>query len=346
MTNKKIKIIFDTNSCRSDASGHDHFFGYRKELERLAIASEVVIPCVVVDEIAAQKKRSLIKKRSEHLSNPFLKISGMDPQRIKEVDIDNIVKQLIASESINFTLRNLNDVAGALVKIYSWSIHKKPPFPPTDDAGDKGFKDAYIACIIEELLDEYDDEYFVFFTKDNLLIAKFRDHPRIKIVSDFNEIPKYVISAFLDEYLIKKVESEIELEDVNIMNSWLNIDDNWVLEVTKDGVNKLVIIDSQAREIIDTGDNYIDFFVTMLTSSGSFQQTHSAIGELTTILPFLSKKTLVDITEASIVNDQIFWVSKDEDVRQFYLPIFDVVKELLESEAVNKFNEYFVYDHQ
>lgn len=341
MSSNKVKIVLDTNSCRSAPADHKQFLGYKSELDRLATAAEIVIPSIVIDEISAQKNRALIKKKDEHLSNPFLFISGVDREQIKSISVENLVQQAKDAETINFTVRDITNKSAALAKIHDWSINKKPPFSASENGNDKGFKDAYIACTIEEILEECDDQYIVFMTKDELLSEKFRNNPRVKLIAEFHDAQNYIIDEFMDEYLREKIITELGMDEIDIVDSWVNIDENWVININKSGVSTLVIIDSQAREILDTYENSMDFFIHMFTDSGSFEQTHIAISELGLMTPYLRQKEMIDITQAAIANTQIAWISEDEDVRQFLIPIYKAVKELLDQDTRAAFIELY-----
>jgi len=339
---EKVVLVVDTNSCRSDAGRHNQFFGYREELNKLkANNARIIIPNVVIDEISAQKRRSLKCKKEAHISNPFFQILGLNQDDINNIDIDRIISQLLDSEVSNFEVRALKDQASAFTKIYKWSMDKHPPFSQNDKAGDKGFKDACIVCIIDELLEELGDEYLVFLTKDDLLRRAFEHRPGVKTISEFDEASKYFIGAFIDDYLVDKIKEELGIKDFSMTDSWQNLNEDWVVQLGGSDNLKLVVIDSRAKEIVDTYDDNIAPFLQMLMTSGSFEQTHNGISELAPLLPFLRIKELEELIMTAITNDQIYSIANDCDVKQFYKQIYEAIAGRLDAGVDSKFNEYF-----
>ena len=341
MSNKLQKIIIDTNSAINKS--HIGFFGFREELRKISNVSELFFPQIVIDEIKNHKNRQLSTKRSQMLDNPFMDIAKISRSTIKSHNIDLIIDDILDTETIKYQLIGLDDIPRAFERIYGWAIKNEPPF---EIGSDKGFKDAYIACVIYELLDKHDDDCLFLCTKDERLTLTFKNNSRVQIVQDFNDFQRYSLGAFLDQYLIAKIAGECGIEPKNceIQDGWLNVENNWVIrisEVIGEGTVLSVIIDSEAREILSHSDADLCTHINNLTESGDFNSTHSAIALLAPLVSYLSKAQIERIIRASTENSQIYWVAKDEDVKEFFLPLFEYIRPTIDFTCIDKFRDHF-----
>ena len=336
MSTKLQKIVIDTNSSMNRT--HSGFFGFRDDLQRFAEVSELIFPKIVLDEIKAQKSRLLVEKRSKILVNPFMELADLPKSKIEDYDIDTLIDKTLSSEAIPFQLVELEDANQAFKKMYEWAIKNEAPFGVDND---KGFKDAYIACVLYELLNKHDDECIFLCTKDERLALTFKSDPRVQVIQGFQDFQSYSLGAFLDDYLRTKISEELELKDYEIKDGWLNVDSNWVLRLSADNSETLVVIDSEAREIITHTDEDVDEHIKRLEVSMNFQNTHSAIAGLSQFTAYLSKVQIEAIMRASTENDQIYWIATDEDVKSLLLPLFEYIKPTIDEDIVKKFEGYF-----
>jgi hypothetical protein len=77
-----------------------------------------------------------------------------------------------------------------------------------------------------------------------------------------------------------------------------------------------------------------------LVSSPNFSSTHKAIRKLSKFADF-SDAEVIELIEASIDNDQIYWISDDSDVRLFLFRIIEGKEDILEPELLDRFNEIY-----
>jgi predicted nucleic acid-binding protein len=63
-----------------------------------------------------------------------------------------------------------------------------------------------------------------------------------------------------------------------------------------------------------------------LKESGSFAETHAAIAELSPFVDALTLEEVEELTQAAEKNTQIAWISTDEDVKEFYEPLLDLLR--------------------
>lgn len=342
MSNKKTIVVIDTNLCRNN-SGINNFLGNREELEKISQNATIILPEIVVQEVISQKKRSLHSNRSQFEANPFSKLVKINSEDLTNFDIDAHIEALRQQEAIQFISYELNDPIAAFRKIQHWSINKLLPFSPDEKSGDKGFKDAVIACAVDEILDDLqDEEHVVFYTQDGLLSDKYRGQPGVRVAGSLEEVEKMLLPAFVDDYLLKKIAEELALTNPKLTSGWLNTEGNWVLKlVDTEGLEVLVIIDLEGREMLDSTILTIKEIVDTLIKSSSFQTTHSAIELLQDLVNFLDYKALLSLILASVENQQIYWIATDEDVKSFFIPIFESLKGGLDQETKNRFLSHF-----
>jgi rRNA-processing protein FCF1 len=334
----KYKVIFDTNSIRNAESVSD-FLGGRIDLENFSKVADLIIPDLVIEEIKAQKRKHLISKRDSFLSNPFHFLRKLDENGTKDFDIEKWILELADKEKISYKLISLSE-AGILEKIKKICLECQPPF---EEGSDKGFKDAYIYFTILEFLDSCTDKNIFVVTKDERLKEAFLNITKVKVIRDYSEFEKYLDNYFSEDYFINRLKEEID-ERINkdcIEDSWLNIDDNWVLKIKCEECSYLVEIDFTTKEIISSTDSNIDEIINTLILSGSFSSTHSAISDLSDKIKYLSDEDIQKLIKASVENEQIYWVSEDEDVKEFFKNIYQIKQEIIPEDIKVQFLQHF-----
>ncbi|MBY0472993.1 PIN domain-containing protein [Patescibacteria group bacterium] len=333
-----IKVIFDTNLLRSEPE-RAVFFGFRSDLEKFAAIAEIVVPDMVIDEIKCQKREHFTSKRDAFASNPFHDIFSLDKSSTKFFDVHTHVNGIYAQEPISHSVIYLTK-PDALERIKELCNKRLPPF---ESGGDKGFKDAYIYLTVLEYLEGITDEQVFFVSGDGKLKEAIKQLKGIIIVSNFEEFEEFNISVFKEEYFINKLKEEIsdQITPESIVDVSSNIDGNWILKI--DGVEYVdrILVDFKSREILDPRGDF-DPFLNRLINAGSFQTVHEMIGELTHYRGFFSDKEVLKLLSSAITNDQIYQIAQDEDVRAFFLDLYSIKKQLLNTEEQEEFEAYFL----
>lgn len=334
----KYKVVFDTNSIRN-AESVAEFLGGRSELERFLKVSEIIIPDIVIEEIKNQKRKHLISKRDSFLSNPFHFLRKVGEDETKNFDIEKWILEHASAESLPYSTITLT--TNVLEDIKKLALGNLPPF---DETSDKGFKDAYIYFTILEFLDSIEGENIFVVTKDDRLKFAFNDNARVTVVKDFDEFEKHIDAYFRDEYFINRLKEEIS-ENITaecINEIWLNTEENWVIKLICDEVTHFVEVDFSSREIIGFTDFDFSVFVKELISSGSYSTTHSMVSSLSAYAKYLSDQEIADIIEASTDNSQIYSIATDEDVKEFFLSVYESKSQVItDKEVIFKFKQVF-----
>lgn len=335
----KYKAIFDTNSIRN-AESVDKFLGNHDELERFLKVSEIIIPEIVIDEIKAQKTKSLISKRDAFLSNPFHLLRKIDKEKTINFDIDKYIQDLIESETTPFTVIHLTR-STVLEDIKKLCIGNEPPF---EDGSDKGFKDSLIYFTIIEYLDSCDYDKVFVVTKDVRLTKAFLGLSKVTVVKDFDEFEKYIDVYFREEYFINRLKEVVSasINSSSIEEIWLNVEENWTIKVICEDKTYFVEVDFSSREIIDSTDYNFSGGITELISSGAFRTTHDQIELIKDYINYFSNEQIKNLIEAATTNNQIYSISTDEDVKEFLLPLFRSKSQLVDDEVKQEFSKLYI----
>lgn len=338
----KYKVIFDTNSIKNAESVAD-FLGGRAELERFLKVSEIIIPDIVIEEIKNQKRKHLISKRDSFLSNPFHFLRKINEEETKSFDIEKWITDLVDKESVPHTVIFLTQ-DNVLDRIKKLCLANLPPF---EESCDKGFKDAYIYFTILEYLEGIDGENVFVVTNDDRLRMAFDKNARVAVVKNFEEFEKHIDSYFRDEYFINRLKERVS-ENITsdcIKDTWLNTNENWVIKLLCDDKNYFVEVDFSTREIIGFTDFDFSIFVRELINSGSFANTHSMTSSLSGYIQYLSNQDIIDLVGASTENSQIYSISTDEDVKEFFISLFELKSQIITDEDIIwRFKQVFKQD--
>jgi len=329
----KYKVIFDTNSIRNAESVAD-FLGGRAELERFLKVSEIIIPDIVIEEIKNQKRKHLISKRESFISNPFHFLRKINEEETKSFDIDKWITDLVDKESIPHTVIFLTrDKDNVLDKMKDLCLANLPPF---EENCDKGFKDTYIYFTILEYLESHIGENVFVVTSDDRLKMAFEKNARVKVAKNFDEFEKYIDAYFRDEYFINRLKEEVSsnITAECIEDTWLNINENWVIKIFCDNKTYFIEVDFSSREIIDFTDFDFSTLIRELVASRSFANTHLMISSLSEYMQYFSNQDVVDLIDASTENSQIYSISTDEDVKQFFISLSESKSQIITDEEV------------
>ena len=335
----KYKAIFDTNTIRNAESIAD-FLGGRDELERFLKVSEIIIPDIVIEEIKNQKRRHLISKRDSFLANPFHWLRKIDEKKTKEFDIEKWILEVLGGEKIPYSIISLTR-QDALEEIKKLCLGNLPPFEETSD---KGFKDAYIYFTVLDYLDNHTGENIFLITKDDRLKQSFNGNARVTVVKNFDEFEKHIDIYFREEYFINRLKERVS-ENITadrIEEIWLNTEENWTIKLSCDEKMYFVDVDFSSREIIDSTDFNFAEGIAGLVISGTFRTTHSNIEIIKDYVRYFSDQEIQNLIEAATDNGQIYSIATDEDVKEFFVPIFKAKSQIVSEEIRVEFSKYFL----
>ncbi len=338
MQNGIEKVILDTNTLKCDNSA-EYFLGGRDELEKFKNVAEIYIPEMVIEEIRAQKKQHLLSKKTSFLENIFHKIRGIDVDETENFDIDTFILKQEQEENIPYKTISLTDFS-ILPKMQQLALAHLPPF---DEKTDKGFKDAIIYFSILEFLNSAPEDCVYLVTKDARLKEAFVEEKRVRVVSNFEEFQHYRTSYFKEEYFIKKLREEVDgdIKSEHIHDVWMNINSNWVILIDTGVAVYHVEIDFSTREIMGFTSEDFSQAVQELCISGNFRTTHAAVETLEEFKQYLSDIDISRLMAAANVNDQIYWLAGDDDVKEFFLLLYKEKAHILLDDVREIFEERF-----
>ncbi|MCU4166111.1 PIN domain-containing protein [Carboxylicivirga caseinilyticus] len=334
----KEKVIFDTNIARN--TGVNTFLGSREMLEQFTQDAEVVIPEVVVQEIKRQKRSALKSNKDKFLNNPFHKLIGVNEEDTKSFEIENYIQKLQDEESIPFEIIDLKD-NNVLPQIKELAIHKQAPFESGENT-DKGFKDALIYFSVLEYLQEIPNKNVFVCAKDLRLKEALNKHHNIVVIENYKEFKQKSVSQFFDDYFIERVNEELDviISKENIIEYWHNVEDNQNVLIEIENTQYIIEVDS--GEIVSTSEReqFIDY-ITQLINSENFYITHNAIEKLAPFINYLSNEEINQILNASYSNEQIKWIIKDADVKEFIGTLYKAKSEIVENAVAEFLKENF-----
>lgn len=327
------KVIFDTNIIRNTWA--ETFFGGREILEQFSKVAEIVIPDIIMEEIRFQKRRGLESKKQSFLDNPFHWLLWNNEETTKSFEIDKLIADIEDKEEIPYSIIMLTD-ASALEKIKHLALNYEAPFEPRNkedkNNSDKGFKDTYAYFTILEYLQNIEDKYVFFCSKDWRLKEALSKLPNVKIVENFEDFKKQSILSFLTPYFVEKIGIHLgfSISETDIHDFWINTNDNHVLQIENSTGKFRIEVDTGeiiwSTQIVDDFDENMNMFI----NAGSFQTTHGTVSFLQDYLNYFSDNEVISILKAAVENDQIRWIIGDEDVKEFVGTLFKAKWDLLD----------------
>lgn len=310
----KEKVVFDTNIIRNTEI--NTFFGGRNELMRFAEVADIVIPETVIQEIKRQKRKSLKSNKDKFVANPFHNLLGVDENNTNAFSIDDYIEKLVTDEEFSFEVIDIKD-NNVLIKIKELAFNKLPPFEGSDNT-DKGFKDALIYFSVLEYLDEIPNKYIFVCVKDGRLKEALDSHHNIIVVESYDEFKQKSVAQFFDDYFIEKVNAELEIEIAkdNIIEYWININDNQVVFIKTE--EKEFVIEVDSGEIVDSTivEEYRQF-IDFLVNVPDYILVNDYVVYLEDYQQFFNEEERNRILNASFENDHFRWQLKEPFVRQF-----------------------------
>lgn len=321
------KVIFDTNRLYNKL-GTTFLASTICKLESFQKATKILIPDIVIGELENKYKRDFEEEKEKFVKTILNSFLSHDADQLSQ---EEKITQLKENETIIYEVIELKNTS-VLFEMKNLALKKEPPFKKGVKE-DPGFKDAYIYFTILEYLQTCTDKYIFVCTVDGTLKESLQKHQKIKVIKDFEEFKQLSISSNFDDYFISKINESIdfEIKAKNIIDYWLSINGNQILLIEND--NEKYVIEVDNREIIsfcNTNEyiNYIDWLI----KSSMFSATHSYIKRLNKHKNYLSDDEIISILEASVSNNQIYYIRNDEDVKQFISELFIAKKEVLEEE--------------
>ena len=324
------KVIFDSNFLLEKRM--KCFFAKQEQLGKFANLAEIIIPDMVIGELSERYKRDFSKEKDKFTKTLLANILI---HNVHDIDIDSSVQELMNRETIEYKIIELKDT-NALYKMKKMALKKEPPFV-SRDGSDKGFKDSYIYFTVLEYLQTIEDKYVFFVTDDKLLKFAFNENPNVIVIENYDNFKQQSITTLYDDYFIERLKSEYQLNITkeNIIDYWININENHVLVIHVDDEKYIVEVDS--GEIINLGkvDDYSEAIVHLVNSE-NFNATHVAIEQLVQHIHFLSDNEIVKILEATKDNRQIYGPLVDDDVKEFISTLYDNKKGILDPELATR----------
>ena len=309
----KDVIIFDSNSIRH--TGLREFLGNRELLRQLKPDADFYIPELVLDEVKRQKKRKFEESMNQLLGNDLVKAFSPDLSGIESLDIDAHLEEIQQNEPYDFEI--IPCVHGEVVdRFRSMAILNQAPF---NKDSDKGFKDACIYVSILNYLENFEDRSVFFWGSDERLKEAFKAYPTVQVINTVEIYHSKSARFMMDDYFfgILSTGLSVDINSEEIVKTWRNKSDNWIIEVAKDGCTYLVEVESrQVVSFVEEGD--LESKVSALVSSGNFASTHSAVADLAELIQYLSTKHIESIIQAAEENSQVSWVLSDDDVKEFF----------------------------
>lgn len=332
------KVIFDTNTVRSQTS-ISNFIGGRTDLEKFSKVADVLLPDIVIDEIRAQKRRYLSKKRDEFLLNPFHELIVLEKELTKAFKVDGLLQQIEEKETIKYQVLSLSS-KNALESMRKLAINRKPPF---DSDSDKGFKDAYIYFTVLDYLktNPSDEAYFV--TRDKRLTEAFSTVSAITVVADYDDFIQHEQSFFKSLYFLSRLKDElsIDVEAKSVAEVRININGDWVVRVQQESSLDWIVIDFASREVLANMHGDYDVIVNEFIDCKSPDDAPRLAIPVLRMVDLYTVDDATRIIAAMCENETIRANSNDEWVRDLYLTLLPYIEAEADKALVRKATSYY-----
>ena len=181
----KKKVVLDSNIINNTGIGNK-LFGNRVELEKILNEVQLFVPQIVIDEIVEHKRRTFFNERNMLQRSALFKAVHNNTDDLSAIDGNHFIENDIKSETIDYTVIDIDDCENFIEKFKILAIKNKAPF---EEKSDKGFKDALVASSVEKLLKATRvDEKVILATKDQKLVEYFNDNPKVVTTGSLLEI--------------------------------------------------------------------------------------------------------------------------------------------------------------
>lgn len=202
---------------------------------------------------------------------------------------------------------------------------------------------------------------------DKLLDEIIKEAKEIKIKDEVKQLAKWRLDrgdppgkqnsigdSLNWEILLKEVPENVDLHIITLDNDYRSLIDSSnphpVLqnEWKKLKKGELFIYDHLVPFIIKhfpdikvSSDIEKDYAINSLIDSRSFNETHSAIKNLQPLINLLDDNDRNKISDAGLINDQIFGIGTDTDIQRFYSSIFKNSMTSYSREDIEKIKSMF-----
>jgi hypothetical protein len=339
----KIAVIFDTNACRSRRDTQ-HLFGERQILNEIASRAVILVPKIVADELIQQNIEGTIENIEGLKRNTLLSELGFDNRILDTLDSNIHAQKIYENETITHRVVELQNLEKVFRKIESWSIAGNAPFNERTKDGknnsDKGFKDAIVACTIDEIIAAKEFDTYYLACHDSRLKDYFKDNKNITCLTP-KEILDELKKEFFDEYTLDRVKDELSWPSIVLKNDWININLDIVGQFDYEEYENLIIFDRTSKEIIEITDFLSIYDSNILNLSGSFSATHEAVAKITESINYYNQDELLNVKLGLTTNDQVYSIGSDDDVKALAKQIYDYFLYDLTGEEKEIFARYY-----
>lgn len=339
----RAAVIFDTNSCRSIRTDQS-FFGNRNILLDISSRATIILPQIVIDELIQQNAEGAKANINSLRNNTLLDVFEFDRQTLEQFDSYTHATSLLENEPIKYMVIDILNLKKAYEKIKEWAIKGKAPFNKRTEDGknnsDKGFKDALIACSVDDFIKSKTFDKYYLVCDDGRLKEYYKDS-RYLTCMDAASVLSDLDREFFDDYMLSVIRDTISMPKAELKESWTNIDSDVVGLFGYEEYETVVIVDSVSKEVISYADFLSVSGYDSFTSSGSFSITHSLTGDIVESLQFYKPADLEHIKSALVVNDQVYGIGTDEDVKTIAQKVFEYFKSDLTDQELEHFNVYY-----
>ncbi|WP_321971068.1 PIN domain-containing protein [Paratractidigestivibacter sp.] len=297
-------VIVDTNLARNENS-YEWLLGYRDKLEGISSLANLLIPEVVIDEIVAQKHLAFEKEVAQLKRSGVLKLTDFLASKLDALSFDAVEAEIRNDKSIDYDVLPLPPADYVFPWLYKRAISHSAPF---EEKSDKGFKDACIVASIEYYLEQRQgDEDVLLCTDDKRMASYFNGSEIVRVEDDLDKA--------------KAILSPTQAPKPVLLGA----------PPVPDLGGQASVVDSAA----------IDSLVCELKNSPSFQVSHRIVGKLSEKSQAINERQELEILSAAMLNKQVFWILRDDDVCDFIKPIFLRRKDDLTDNDYRRFIDCF-----
>lgn len=328
------QIIIDTNKCRN--TGMDNFLGNKEELQKFIEDScEIILPEIVLSELKQQKKIEYIEELNNFINNKFFNNEDANFKKIKLEEFDNIIEKKIQDEQGKYysTIYEITRVGEFYKEMTQKAVLKEAPF---DTKSDKGFKDSIVAWSVKEVVDKYNRTVFLL-TKDNRLSQYFVDEDKVKIIESYSDYKKIRLQVenkdLIDNITIIR---KLNIEQEDIIKGWYSLNNDYYMVLYSGGCARFDII---TKDIIDGIQENPNKIIDELITSFNYANTHDKISYIKklNIIEYISREKLLELFDGFTKNSQLYEISHDEDVWDFFSILYKKYKKFMNDDLEKNF---------
>lgn len=328
------QIIIDTNKCRN--TGMDNFLGNKEELQKfIEDDCEIILPEIVLSELKQQKKIEYIEELNNFINNKFFNNEDANFKKIQLEEFDNIIEKKIQDEQGKYysTIYEITRVGEFYKEMTQKAVLKEAPF---DTKSDKGFKDSIVAWSVKEVVDKYNRTVFLL-TKDNRLSQYFVDEDKVKIIESYSDYKKIRLQVenkdLIDNITIIR---KLNIEQEDIIKGWYSLNNDYYMVLYSGGCARFDII---TKDIIDDIQENPNKIIDELITSFNYAYTHEKISYIKklNIIEYISREKLLELFDGFTKNSQLYGISHDEDVWDFFSILYKKYKKFMNDDLEKNF---------